>query len=151
MHFYTDFIRILNTNLKDTKRNGTSKIICNVITVDKLILTAKQKLNVLIQAVSKMDVTAEVKANANAFYHGILARTMRDNYKDEVVAEGGKNPLKFCVINFTIYVEMVNKIFMYEVKTNLKKTRTCFLVGFLIIHYICYFVDAKILANAALV
>ncbi|XP_022123979.1 uncharacterized protein LOC110999291 [Pieris rapae] len=56
---------------------------------DKLILTAKQKLNVLIQAVSKMDVTADVRANANAFYHGILARTMRDNYKEEVVAEGG--------------------------------------------------------------
>ncbi|XP_045531241.1 uncharacterized protein LOC123718622 [Pieris brassicae] len=56
---------------------------------DKLILTARQKLNVLIQAVSKMDVTADVRANANAFYHGILARTMRDNYKEEVVAEGG--------------------------------------------------------------
>ncbi|KAG6452191.1 hypothetical protein O3G_MSEX007493 [Manduca sexta] len=56
---------------------------------DKLILTAKQKLNVLIQAVSKMEVTPEVRLNARLFYHNILARTMRDNYKDEVVAEGG--------------------------------------------------------------
>ncbi|KAF9799155.1 hypothetical protein SFRURICE_006415, partial [Spodoptera frugiperda] len=56
---------------------------------DKLILTAKQKLTVLIQAVSKMDVTPEVKANAYLFYHQILARTMRDNYEDDVVLEGG--------------------------------------------------------------
>ncbi|KAJ0183730.1 hypothetical protein K1T71_000153 [Dendrolimus kikuchii] len=56
---------------------------------DKLIPTAKQKLNVLIQAVSKMEVTPEVRTNANLFYHNILARTMRDNFKDEVVAEGG--------------------------------------------------------------
>ncbi|KAL0852275.1 hypothetical protein ABMA28_000483 [Loxostege sticticalis] len=56
---------------------------------DKLILTARQKLNVLIQAVSKMEVTPEIKQNANLFYHNILARSMRDNYKDEVVAEGG--------------------------------------------------------------
>ncbi|CAG4942236.1 uncharacterized protein LOC123705074 [Colias croceus] len=56
---------------------------------DKLILTARQKLNVLIQAISKMEVTSEVRANANLFYHNILARTMRDNYKEEVVAEGG--------------------------------------------------------------
>ncbi|XP_035438499.2 uncharacterized protein LOC118268219 [Spodoptera frugiperda] len=56
---------------------------------DKLILTAKQKLTVLIQAVSKMEVTPEVKANAYLFYHQILARTMRDNYEDDVVLEGG--------------------------------------------------------------
>ncbi|RVE42190.1 hypothetical protein evm_013155 [Chilo suppressalis] len=56
---------------------------------DKLILIARQKLNVLIQAVSRMEVTPEIKANAKLFYHNILARSMRDNYKDEVIAEGG--------------------------------------------------------------
>ncbi|XP_013144909.1 PREDICTED: uncharacterized protein LOC106108324 [Papilio polytes] len=56
---------------------------------DKLILNARQKLNVLIQAISKMEVTSEIRANANQFYHNILARSMRDSYKDEVVAEGG--------------------------------------------------------------
>ncbi|KAI8430665.1 hypothetical protein MSG28_000862 [Choristoneura fumiferana] len=56
---------------------------------DKLILTARQKLNVLIGAVSKMEVTKEVRQTANIFYHNILARFMQDNYKDEVVAEGG--------------------------------------------------------------
>ncbi|XP_072930299.1 uncharacterized protein [Epargyreus clarus] len=56
---------------------------------DKLILTARQKLNVLIQAIAKMEVTEEVRTNANIFYHNILARFMRDHYKDEVVAEGG--------------------------------------------------------------
>lgn len=45
----------------------------------------------LIQAVSKMDVTDEVRASARLFYHNILARFMRDNYKEEVVAEGGMN------------------------------------------------------------
>ncbi|XP_063837979.1 uncharacterized protein LOC135087063 [Ostrinia nubilalis] len=55
---------------------------------DKLILTARQKLTVLIQAVSKMEVTPEIKLNANIFYHNILARSMQDNYKDDVVAEG---------------------------------------------------------------
>ncbi|KAM3968706.1 LOW QUALITY PROTEIN: uncharacterized protein ACR2FA_013018 [Aphomia sociella] len=56
---------------------------------DKLILTARQKLNVLIQAVAKMDVTPEIRDNAKLFYHNILARFMRDNYKEEIVAEGG--------------------------------------------------------------
>ncbi|XP_022832809.1 uncharacterized protein LOC111360814 [Spodoptera litura] len=56
---------------------------------DKLIATAKQKLNVLIQAVSKMEVTPELKANANQFYHQILARAMRESYEDDVVLEGG--------------------------------------------------------------
>ncbi|KPJ06407.1 hypothetical protein RR48_14146 [Papilio machaon] len=56
---------------------------------DKLILNARQKLNVLIQAIAKMEVTSEIRANANQFYHNILARSMRDSYKDEVVAEGG--------------------------------------------------------------
>lgn len=65
------------------------RLIVIALTVDKLILTARQKLTVLIQAVSKMEVTPEVKQNANIFYHNILARSMRDNYKDEVVAEGG--------------------------------------------------------------
>lgn len=60
-----------------------------MLTVDKLILTARQKLTVLIQAISKMDVTPMVKINANIFYHNILARSMRENYKDEVLAEGG--------------------------------------------------------------
>lgn len=53
-------------------------------------MNARQKLNVLIQAISKMEVTSEIRANANQFYHNILARSMRDSYKDEVVAEGGK-------------------------------------------------------------
>lgn len=57
--------------------------------VDKMISTAKQKLTVLIQAVSKMDVTPEIKANAYLFYHQILATTMRDNYEDDIVLEGG--------------------------------------------------------------
>lgn len=61
------------------------------IAVDKLILTARQKLNVLIGAVSKMEVTQEVRQTANVFYHNILARFMQDNYKEEVVAEGGKS------------------------------------------------------------
>ncbi|XP_068620296.1 outer dynein arm-docking complex subunit 3 [Battus philenor] len=56
---------------------------------DKLIYNARQKLNTLIQAISKMDVTSEVRANANLFYHNILARSMRDSYKEEAVAEGG--------------------------------------------------------------
>ncbi|KPI91889.1 PREDICTED: uncharacterized protein LOC106126166 [Papilio xuthus] len=56
---------------------------------DKLVLNARQKLNVLIQAIAKMEVTSEIRANANLFYHNILARSMRDSYKDEVVAEGG--------------------------------------------------------------
>ncbi|KAJ8737803.1 hypothetical protein PYW08_000398 [Mythimna loreyi] len=56
---------------------------------DKLIANAKQKLNVLIQAVSKMEVTPEVRAQANQFYHQILARAMRENYQDDVVLEGG--------------------------------------------------------------
>ncbi|XP_026746086.1 uncharacterized protein LOC113507428 [Trichoplusia ni] len=56
---------------------------------DKLILTAKQKLGVLIQAVSKMEVTPEVRLNASMFYHQILARAMRENYKDDVILEGG--------------------------------------------------------------
>ncbi|XP_037869848.1 uncharacterized protein LOC101737634 [Bombyx mori] len=56
---------------------------------DKLILNAKQKLGVLIQAVSKMEVTPEIRADANLFYHNILARSMKENYRDEQVAEGG--------------------------------------------------------------
>ncbi|XP_075991106.1 uncharacterized protein LOC142986475 [Anticarsia gemmatalis] len=56
---------------------------------DKLILTAKQKLSVLMQAVSKIEVTPEIRLNANQFYHQILARVMRESYKDEAVAEGG--------------------------------------------------------------
>ncbi|XP_026762607.2 uncharacterized protein LOC113521303 [Galleria mellonella] len=56
---------------------------------DKLILTARQKLIMLIQAVAKMEVTPEIKDNAKSFYHNILARFMKDNYKDEVVTEGG--------------------------------------------------------------
>ncbi|XP_053624670.1 uncharacterized protein LOC128683264 [Plodia interpunctella] len=56
---------------------------------DKLILNARQKLNVLIQAIAKMEVTAEVRENAKVFYHNILARFMMDNYKEDVVAEGG--------------------------------------------------------------
>ncbi|CAH0577996.1 unnamed protein product [Chrysodeixis includens] len=56
---------------------------------DKLIATAKQKLTVLMQAVSKMEVTPEVRLDANLFYHQILARAMRENYKDDVVLEGG--------------------------------------------------------------
>ncbi|CAH0716542.1 unnamed protein product, partial [Brenthis ino] len=56
---------------------------------DKLLLNARQKINMLIQAVSKMDVDDEVKANARLFYHNVLARSMKDNYKEEVMAEGG--------------------------------------------------------------
>ncbi|XP_026316058.1 uncharacterized protein LOC113227376 [Hyposmocoma kahamanoa] len=56
---------------------------------DKLITTAKQKLTVLVGAVSKMEVTNEVKANAKQFYHNILARNMRENFKEEAVIEGG--------------------------------------------------------------
>ncbi|CAG9558142.1 unnamed protein product [Danaus chrysippus] len=56
---------------------------------DKLLLNARQKLNMLMQAVSKMEVTEEIRATARLFYHNILARFMRDNYKEEVVAEGG--------------------------------------------------------------
>ncbi|CAH0703377.1 unnamed protein product [Spodoptera exigua] len=56
---------------------------------DKMIATAKQKLTVLIQAVSKMDVTPEMKANASQFYHQILARAMRESYEEDVVLEGG--------------------------------------------------------------
>lgn len=44
----------------------------------------------LIQAVSKMEVDDEVKANARLFYHNILARFMKDNYKEEAMAEGGQ-------------------------------------------------------------
>lgn len=50
---------------------------------------AKQKLNVLVGAVSKMEVTGEVKANAKQFYHNILARNMRENFKEDAVVEGG--------------------------------------------------------------
>ncbi|XP_034839352.1 chromosome partition protein Smc isoform X2 [Maniola hyperantus] len=56
---------------------------------DKLLSTARQKITMLVQAVSKMEVTAEVRTGARLFYHNILARFMRDNYKDEVIAEGG--------------------------------------------------------------
>ncbi|CAB3225140.1 unnamed protein product [Arctia plantaginis] len=56
---------------------------------DKLLATAKQKLNVLMQAITKMEVTEEIRAQAHQFYHQILARVMRENYKDEAVAEGG--------------------------------------------------------------
>ncbi|XP_047543815.1 uncharacterized protein LOC125075970 [Vanessa atalanta] len=56
---------------------------------DKLLLNARQKINLLIQAVSKMEVDDEVKSNARLFYHNILARFMRDNYREEAVAEGG--------------------------------------------------------------
>lgn len=76
------------------------RLIIIALTVDKLILTARQKLTVLIQAVSKMEVTPEVKQNANIFYHNILARSMRDNYKDEVVAEGG---------NFFVYTILISQ------------------------------------------
>ena len=60
-----------------------------ISTVDKLIANAKQKLTVLINAVSKMELTPEVRANANQFYHQILARVMRESYQDDVVLEGG--------------------------------------------------------------
>lgn len=60
-------------------------------TVDKLIATAKQKLTVLMTAISKIEVTPEIRASANQFYHQILARAMTENYKDEAVAEGGKS------------------------------------------------------------
>lgn len=58
-------------------------------TVDKLISNAKQKLNVLINAVSKMELTPEIRTNANKFYHQVLARVMRESYQDDVVLEGG--------------------------------------------------------------
>ncbi|CAG5039803.1 unnamed protein product [Parnassius apollo] len=57
--------------------------------LDKLILNARQKLNVLMQAVSKMDVTKDIREQAYLFYHNILARSMRDNYIEEAVMEGG--------------------------------------------------------------
>ncbi|CAK1588268.1 unnamed protein product [Parnassius mnemosyne] len=57
--------------------------------LDKLILNARQKLNVLMQAVSKMEVTKDIREQAYLFYHNILARSMRDNYKEEAVMEGG--------------------------------------------------------------
>lgn len=50
---------------------------------------------VLIQAVSKMEVTPEVRVNANMFYHQILVRAMKENYKDEVVQEGGTSAYIF--------------------------------------------------------
>ncbi|XP_063394540.1 uncharacterized protein LOC134679511 [Cydia fagiglandana] len=56
---------------------------------DKLLATAKQKIGVLVGAVAKMEVSAEDRMAANLFYHNILARFMRDNYKEEVLAEGG--------------------------------------------------------------
>ncbi|XP_063373202.1 uncharacterized protein LOC134661172 [Cydia amplana] len=56
---------------------------------DKLLATAKQKINVLVGALAKMEVSSEDRLAANLFYHNILARFMRDNYKEEVVAEGG--------------------------------------------------------------
>ncbi|XP_050361394.1 uncharacterized protein LOC126780766 [Nymphalis io] len=56
---------------------------------DKLLLNARQKITLLIQAVSKMEVDDEVKSNARLFYHNILARFMKDNYKEEALAEGG--------------------------------------------------------------
>ncbi|XP_032527151.1 uncharacterized protein LOC116777614 [Danaus plexippus] len=56
---------------------------------DKLLMNARQKLNMLMQAVSKMEVTEEIRLTARLFYHNILARFMRDNYKEEVVVEGG--------------------------------------------------------------
>ncbi|XP_052746644.1 uncharacterized protein LOC112047652 [Bicyclus anynana] len=56
---------------------------------DKLISTARQKIAALIQAVSKMEVNDDVRATARHFYNNILARLMRDNYKEEVTAEGG--------------------------------------------------------------
>ncbi|XP_045784996.1 uncharacterized protein LOC123880742 isoform X1 [Maniola jurtina] len=56
---------------------------------DKLLSTARQKITMLVQAVSKMEVTEEVRTDARLFYHNILARFMRDNYKDEVIVEGG--------------------------------------------------------------
>ncbi|KAJ8737005.1 hypothetical protein PYW07_000276 [Mythimna separata] len=56
---------------------------------DKLISNARQKLNVLIQAVSRIEVTPQIRAEANQFYHQILARTMRENFQDDVIQEGG--------------------------------------------------------------
>lgn len=53
-------------------------------------MTARQKLNVLIQAVSKMELTPEIRANANLFYHNVIMRSMRESYREEAVAEGGK-------------------------------------------------------------
>lgn len=41
------------------------------------------------QAITKMEVTEEIRAQAHQFYHQILARVMKENYKDEAVAEGG--------------------------------------------------------------
>lgn len=45
----------------------------------------------LVGAVSKMEVTNEVKAQAKQFYHNILARNMRENFKEEAVIEGGNS------------------------------------------------------------
>ncbi|XP_048005291.1 uncharacterized protein LOC125241050 isoform X2 [Leguminivora glycinivorella] len=56
---------------------------------EKLLATAKQKIGVLVGALAKMDVSPADRLAANLFYHNILARFMRDNYKEEVVAEGG--------------------------------------------------------------
>lgn len=59
--------------------------------VDKLIMTARSKLSVLCQAVSKIEITPEIRARANIFYHNIVARFMRENYREEVAAEGGRS------------------------------------------------------------
>uniref|UniRef100_A0A2A4JHB4 Uncharacterized protein n=1 Tax=Heliothis virescens TaxID=7102 RepID=A0A2A4JHB4_HELVI len=56
---------------------------------EKLLATARQKLNVLIQAVAKMEVTPEIRDSAFQFYHQIVAREMRENFLEDVVQEGG--------------------------------------------------------------
>ncbi|XP_049885935.1 uncharacterized protein LOC126380516 [Pectinophora gossypiella] len=56
---------------------------------DKLLNNARQKLNVLMAAVAKLDLSEEIRQSANMFYHNILARAMRENYKEDVVVEGG--------------------------------------------------------------
>lgn len=66
-----------------------------VCAVDKLIGNAQKKLNVLIQAVSKIEVSNDVKVQAKLFYHNIIARSMRDSYKEDAVVEGGQLVLIF--------------------------------------------------------
>ncbi|CAH2218116.1 jg24971 [Pararge aegeria aegeria] len=81
-------------------------VMSSPVRVDKLLSTARQKISMLIQAISKMDVNDEVRATARLFYHNILARFMRDNYNDEVVAEGGMGTLfiLFIVANYTMEI-----------------------------------------------
>ncbi|XP_041987583.1 eukaryotic translation initiation factor 3 subunit A [Aricia agestis] len=57
--------------------------------LDKLLSVARQKLNVLVQAASKIEMTDTTRANANLFYHNTLSKYMKDNFKEDVVAEAG--------------------------------------------------------------